>query len=512
MRKVRLHARLLALLLLLLGLGRVGWQVWVEEIPLEQDAVEPVWVIDARIEFEPRKHHPVKLEMMVPPLQPGYSVLSESFVAGNFGVSIRDEGGNRVATWSTRRAQGRQVLYYRLVLSRRFASGSQAEAGPQYRQPPQLAEAEQVAADGLIEHIRRRSADVETFVAETLRVVNDDLDDSVRLLLAGDRSILRRAEVAELILAQAHIPVQQAHVARLGHGVQSEPDLWLRTFNGRRWSYFNPQSAGQGLPRDSIVWWVGDRPMVTGEGVRGLNTRISVNRSQMSAIQMATEVKQSEGASAWELSLYDLPLDSQDTFRVTMMIPLGVLLILLLRNLVGIETLGTFTPVLVGLVFRETQLLWGVVLFALMTALGLSLRAYLDQLRLQMLPRLAVVLTFVVVMISLFSVLGHRLGVEGSLTVGLFPMVILTMVIERLSIVWEERGGGHAMRVAIGTLFAAALAHLLMTVPALVYFFFTFPAALLVLIGMMLWMGHYRGYRLTELRRFRALAEMDDPR
>jgi hypothetical protein len=41
-------------------------------------------------------------------------------------------------------------------------------------------------------------------------------------------------------------------------------------------------------------------------------------------------------------------------------------------------------------------------------------------------------------------------------------------------------------------------------VPELTYFVFTFPAVLLVLVGFMLAMGRYRGYRLTELMRFKA--------
>ena len=43
-------------------------------------------------------------------------------------------------------------------------------------------------------------------------------------------------------------------------------------------------------------------------------------------------------------------------------------------------------------------------------------------------------------------------------------MVILTMTIERLSITWEERGGGHAFKVAVGTLIAASLAFMLMNI------------------------------------------------
>jgi hypothetical protein len=120
---------------------------------------------------------------------------------------------------------------------------------------------------------------------------------------------------------------------------------------------------------------------------------------------------------------------------------------------------------------------------------------------------LSIVLTFVVIIIAIISLFSHKLGVERALAVSLFPMVILTMTIERLSINWEERGGGHSFKVALGTLVAATLAHLLMSIQELAYFFFTFPATLLILVAFMLAMGRYRGYRLTELMRFKALTK-----
>ncbi|WP_277394562.1 7TM domain-containing protein, partial [Pseudomonas viridiflava] len=147
-------------------------------------------------------------------------------------------------------------------------------------------------------------------------------------------------------------------------------------------------------------------------------------------------------------SLYGLPLETQKTFMIMIVIPAGVLVILLLRNLIGLQTLGTFTPVLIALAFRETQLDFGILLFTGITALGLMLRSYLEHLKLQMLPRLSVVLTFVVILIAAVSLLSHKLGLERGLSVALFPMVILTMTIERLSITWEESGGGHALKVA----------------------------------------------------------------
>jgi len=129
----------------------------------------------------------------------------------------------------------------------------------------------------------------------------------------------------------------------------------------------------------------------------------SLNNSEMNAIRLAKLTDENTDANFLEYSLYGLPLQTQQTFMIMVMIPIGVLVILILRNLIGLQTLGTFTPVLIALAFRETQLGFGILLFTVITALGLSLRSYLEHLKLQMLPRLSVVLTFVVVLIAAIS-------------------------------------------------------------------------------------------------------------
>lgn len=297
--------------------------------------------------------------------------------------------------------------------------------------------------------------------------------------------------------------MERVHTIRLNADQPQTPELWLRSFNGDKWLFFNPGTGEQGLPGDRLVWWTGDEPLINLEGGRNPQVTFTLNNSEMNAIRLAKLTDETPRPDSWVFAVRPA-LQTQQTYQIMIMIPIGVLVILILRNLGGLQTLGTFTPVLIALAFRETQIGFGIILFTLITALGLSLRSYLEHLKLQMLPRLSVVLTFVVVLIAVISLLSHKLGLERGLSVSLFPMVILTMTIERLSITWEERGGGHAFKVAVGTLIAASLAFMLMNIRELTYFIFTFPAVLLIMVGFMLAMGRYRGYRLTELFRFKA--------
>nr|AEO27412.1 hypothetical protein [Pseudomonas sp. 19-rlim] len=504
MRSLTLHLKVLITLLVTVGVLVTAYQIFILGIPVTEDETDDLWNIDAKVEFQANPRDPVKLQMFVPPLNQDYVSLNESFISNNYGVSINRVDGNRKVTWSARRANGNQTLYYRLVLTKRYSGEQPKPKGPIYRDSIAVEGAEKIAAEALLAPIRQHSADVETFIGETIKRVNNLNDDNVKLLMGGDISTQNKAKIIELLLSIAHVPMERVHTIRLAADIQQAPELWLRSFNGQKWLYFSPDTGQQGLPADRLMWWTGDEPLVTLDGGKKPQVSFTLNNSEMNAIRLAKLTDENTDVDFLEYSLYGLPLQTQQTYQIMIMIPIGVLVILILRNLGGLQTLGTFTPVLIALAFRETQLGFGIVLFTIITALGLSLRSYLEHLKLQMLPRLSVVLTFVVVLIAVISLLSHKLGLERGLSVALFPMVILTMTIERLSITWEERGGGHAFKVAVGTLFAATLAHLLMTVPQLTYFIFTFPAVLLIMVGFMLAMGRYRGYRLTELFRFKA--------
>ncbi|WP_025110317.1 inactive transglutaminase family protein [Pseudomonas sp. H1h] len=510
MRSLTFHLKILITILVLLGVSVTAYQIFVLGIPVTEDATDDLWNIDAKVEFVASTKDPVKIQMFVPPLSRDYVSLNESFISNNYGVAVNRVDGNRKVTWSARRAKGNQTLYYRLVLTKRYTAEKTKIKGPTFRDSIAIEGPEKIAAEALLAPIRQHSADVETFIGEAIKRVNNANDDNVKLLLAGDPSTPHKAKIVELLLSIAHVPVEKVHTIRLVADQPQTPELWLRSFNGNDWLYFNPETGEQGLPTDRLLWWTGDENLITVDGAKKANVTFSLNNSEMNAIRLAKLTDENTDANFLEYSLYGLPLQTQQTFMIMVMIPIGVLVILILRNLIGLQTLGTFTPVLIALAFRETQLGFGILLFTVITALGLSLRSYLEHLKLQMLPRLSVVLTFVVVLIAAISLFSHKLGLERGLSVALFPMVILTMTIERLSITWEERGASHALKVAIGTLFAASLAHLIMTVPELVYFVFTFPAILLILVGFMLAMGRYRGYRLTELVRFKAFLKKAD--
>ncbi|MFW8567215.1 UUP1 family membrane protein [Orrella sp. 11846] len=500
------HWLALIILLTLSGALLTAHQIFVLKLPLTQSESDTLWNIDAKVTFIPTRDYALKVQMKAPPLRERFVPLNESFVSPDYGVSVDTVDGNRMITWAKRKASGPQTLFYRLTINDRYGDSESPEEGPVYREAIETVAPEKVAVDALLGAIRSNSADVDTFVGEAIQRLNQNQNEHVRVLLGPEADLTQKIDVLEVLLSQAHIPIERVHVLVLDESRNAQMTQLIRTFNGQKWLYFNPQTGARGLANNQLIWWFGDEPLVTVEGGRQAQVEFAVNHSAINAMRLGQTVQPDNSVAQFlGFSLYGLPLTDQMVYKLIVMIPLGVLLVLLLRNLIGIQTLGTFTPVLIGMAFRETGLGMGILYFTVITFAGLMLRSYLDYLKLQLLPRLSVVLTFVVILMASISLISHKLDLSYGLSVSLFPMVILTMTIERLSIAWDERGGHAAVKLGIITLVAAAGAFWIMSQPELQYFVFTFPGTLLMMMAVMLLMGRYRGYRLTELFRFRAM-------
>jgi hypothetical protein len=504
----RRHLYLLALGLTAIGLGISLYKALVLRFPLVPGRISDIWNVEARLTFVAR-NEPVKVALFVPRSTRRFAIVNENFISQGYGITTVTEDGNRQAVWSIRKAKGQQTLYYQVVVRRAEAK----EPPPPSKQPgidgPKFEGPSLTAAESLIAEVRARSADVDTMARELVKHLNQPQpDDNVALLLGKGPSALKKAEVAVQVLAQADIPARIVHGIRVQE-YQRDATLihLLEVYDKDRWQSYDPITGEPGIPHDYLPWWRGIQPLVRLQVGDKLHTTLSISLNQEAAISAALERGRMRKPLLVEFSLLSLPIQAQTVYRVLLLVPVGAFFLVLLRNVVGIKTFGTFMPVLIALAFRETQLLWGIVLFSSLVALGLSIRFYLERLKLLLVPRLASVLFVVVLLMSVLSVLTHKLGLERGLSVALFPMVILTMTIERMSIVWEERGANEALQQGLGSLLVAALAYLVMTIDYVEHLGFIFPELLLLLLAGILLLGRYSGYRLLELLRFRALVK-----
>lgn len=496
----------LSLLLILLGALIITFKVVRLGYPPFPDMESVAWSVQARLKLEPEKGA-VRARLLLPARPSGYSIAQENFISRGFGLTTEEEVLNRQANWAIRRLREPKTLYYRALVipdtrHKPFASR------PVYPASPVLEEPYASALKDVVDEVRSESADTETFTAAMLsRLTGAEPDENMDLFLAEIGSYEDRIELIQTLLAGAHIPTLQLQGLTLDEDVQrAKIETLLAVFNGDDWLVFDPLTGHQGLPENFFIWWTGGKELVRVSGARLQDLQISVKRRMQSTLELAQQRAELQSSRIRFISILQLPIQTQAVYEILLLIPFGILVIVLMRNFIGFSSFGTFAPVLIALAFRETELLKGVMLFILIVSLGLFFRFYLERLRLLLVPRLAAVVTIVVLLMTAISIISDQMGIETGLSVSLFPMIIISMVIERMSVVWEERGAFTSIKEGIGSLAMAALAFLAMSINILAYWVTVFPEVNLVVLGLIIAMGRYTGFRLLELRRFRQLA------
>jgi hypothetical protein len=496
----------LSLVLLLLGGLIFAYKVVRLGFPVMPDLTSKAWTVQVRLEILP-EDGPARVELKLPSRSRGYTLSRENFISRGFGLTLDEETFRRQAHWAIRELGESRTLYYRVTVipetgKRRFASR------PGNPQAPQLEEPFATALAEIVANVREESADTESFAASILFRLNDaGSDENIKLFLSEIENSRQFVRLAQTILAGAGIPSLQIHGVMLQNEVQrAAVKTMLAVYDGDDWLLFDPGTGHQGLPQGFMIWWRGDERLAEVSGAHLQDVQISIKQSFESALELAFERVELKNSRIGRISILQLPVQTQSVYEVLLLVPFGILVIVFLRNFIGFSSFGTFAPVLIALAFRETELLKGILLFILIVSLGLFFRFYLERLRLLLVPRLAAVVTIVVLLMTTISIISNQMGAETGLSISLFPMVIIAMVIERMSVVWEERGALTSIREGFGSLMMAALAFLVMSMNILAYWVTVFPEVNLIVLGIIVASGRYTGYRMTELVRFRQLA------
>lgn len=496
----------LGLFFILLGAGLVAYKSQVLSLPITPGEYQTVWTIEAKVEFTARGDA-VKASMALPKSQANMEILDEIFSSSGYGFTVENTDGHGRATWTKRRANGKQTLYYKLDVYQTEDNSTlePLELSTTIERPDwsgtRRASLREAAAN-IIAESWQKSSDNESFVGQLLKAVNDP-NNKENLLIRNSLSNQTTTQLSLDLLATADIP---AHIIR---GIYLEDDrsrltpvVLLEIFDGEQWRVFDPKTAARGLPKNFLIWQRGDKSLLDVEGGSRSRVRFSILTNNVPARDVALKEMGSEQVALLDYSIYSLPIEQQSIFKFILLVPVGALVVIFMRLVIGIRTAGTFMPVLLAIAFVQTSLINGVAIFLLILAVGLWVRSYLSRLDLLLVSRIAAVVVIVVAMMSMISIVSYKLGVEQALTITFFPMIIIAWTIEHMSILWEDDGPIEVLVQTSGSLLVAILCYLVMTNHYIEHWMFNFPESLLVLLGLIIILGHYTGFRLSELLRF----------
>lgn len=507
---------IIAGILVLLGAGLFAYRAFVLDFPLSPNRSVQSWHVEARLAFD-GQNRPAQVQMFLPRTSERYTIVDENFVSNGFAMTTSNvaEDGNRIARWSKRHPASREIVYYRAILYEARAAAPQRPPQPTIPVPvfgsAEFAEraaedAGYFALNALIKSLKEQSTDPQSLALALFGLLAGERDSRITQIRENAAYLETDAAIVVYVLNHAGIPARIMNGISLEENVRSvSPERWPEIYLDGDWLIYDAESATFRPRHKKLGWWVGPDRLYELDGGQAPVMSLSVRSHVESALTEAIWQGNPTREAVYKISVFNLPVDSQIVFAILLLVPVGALVVSFMRQIIGIHTYGTFMPVLVALAFRETQLFWGLILFTVIIGFGLVFRAWLDRLQLLLVPRLGAILTLVVISIYIVSMTTFNLGIHAGLSISLFPMVILAMLIERMSITWEEFGARTALQTALGSFITAIAGYAVISNETIGHLVSTFPELLLIVLAAHMLIGRYNGYKLTEYYRFRML-------
>jgi len=496
----------LVLILLFLPFLLISYRIAFLGYPPFPTAPQKAWEIsmDAHVLTEGKE---VTVKIGLPSPRPGQTIIEERFTSGSLDFGLLQEGPNRVGVWSGEIGERGEMIGYRMTI----LSHSELHSKPK---PPKLGpypvntgKLEQELAERLVAKWIRLDppSRLRAIAATALGHWGDPppKDQDLKLWSVFQEK-QGRLVLFMVLLKAAGLPAQVVEGLLLREGVTSVPVAWLEVWTGkeweRMWAFDGKIERG---PEKLIALSTGEVELIRLNQGKLSDTRWILDRKIIS--QWRHHFERIRESPHWldRWSLFHLPSQFQETFRILILVPMGALLICVLRNLIGFPTFGIFMPVLMALAFRNTGLLYGIGIFAGFVFIGYASRRFMERLHLLLVPRLSIILTLVIILFTVVALMGSKWGLWRLMAVGLLPFVILTMTIERFFVIVEEAGIREGLRTALGSAFVATITYGILRFESLQLTFFVYPELLFAVAAVQVLLGRYTGYRLSEFLRFR---------
>jgi hypothetical protein len=512
--------------LIVFPLMMLFYKAKVLNLSLLPDMVDDVWNFHLSVKPKGGK---TSFSFPIPKNGGSVKISDERLRSRDFEVFIDSSSDSTIATWSSKEPIQRRISYSARIdlkpLKMKSIPKDYSEDYPKglqhYLKVPELLPEDKDAIKLLEGAILEGTEDKTSIVRKIYYYIEEEIQRHTGIktihetLNTGKGSPLIKAKLFNIMARRKRVPSRIVVLIRMPNPEEQEKKSKLRlTFANEVFL------ANKWVPVDTNRGFFGERPdnfMILHRDYDEVHNLISkknvsysiyaerarINRYNKAEFKKA--ILRTDSIFA-KFSLYRLPLPLQTMFMTILLIPVGTLVLSVARNLIGVPTFGIFTPILLTLFFKETSLGFGLIFFGVVVLFGIFERNVLDKFYLLAVPRMSILLTLVIMLMVGYSFVSADLAVSQK-HLAFFPIVIVVTNIERLSIMIAEEGVFNTLKTLSGTLLITILSYALYLIPTLEMFMFTNPELLFTIIGILILLGKYKGYRLSEFLRFRDLVK-----
>lgn len=195
-----------------------------------------------------------------------------------------------------------------------------------------------------------------------------------------------------------------------------------------------------------------------------------------------------------------------NTMVLLLLFPLVGAVIAAARHLIGLRGFGLFTTAALSIALLATGIFVGILMFVLIIVVANFGRVLVSRLRLQYLPRIALLLWFVSLGIFALVAISPYLGLDKLVTISIFPILLLVLFAE--TFIGSRIGLGlrRTMELTVETIILAVICYLVLSLETLQRFTILNPEITVLAVAVFdIFLGKYVGLRLLEYWRFREI-------
>ncbi len=513
-----------ALLLILLCLLLVFYKVIFLDYRLANIIPQVKYDVQIAMEME-GFGDPISIDTFIPSSDDRQVITEEIHNYGSFSFELKDTENGRIANWSSESVEGKQYITYSftaLVKHIRFELADDLVI-PEDLPPhllPYLKSTPTIQLDD--ESILQKYEEIVTpgmGLKQTLEAIYEytaslkpmpfkGLTDASTAIKLGEASCNGKSRAFIALARLAGIPSRLVGGLILQNGSKKTSHQWVEVYINGYWIPFDALNRHFAeIPESYLSLYYGDYFLFKHSPNINFKYLFTIKKRLTTSEDFIAEIKETpfNTYAVWEaFQKIGIPLS---LLRIIIMIPLGVSMIVIFRNVIGFQTFGTFLPALIATASRGTGFFWGMIGFMIIIMLVSLLHLLLDKWGMLHTPKMSIMLIMVIISMFGLTVIGVKTGLFQLSQVSLFPIAILAITAERFSLITVEEGWPRALKVSLMTAIVIGFAYLAMNSLAMQTLFLAFPELLLILVAFNLWLGKWIGIRVTEYKRFRWLVE-----
>ena len=205
-----------------------------------------------------------------------------------------------------------------------------------------------------------------------------------------------------------------------------------------------------------------------------------------------------------------------NTIALLLLLPVIATVVVFMKQVVGITTFGIYTPSIITLSFLIVGLPTGLLILSTAILIGAITLPLLGKVRMLFIPKMSIVITMVSLILFLILILSNQWGLFNAefLSLAIFPMLILSTLVEKFISVKTEKGFSTALILMVETVLVAIIAYFIAGGEVNLIFakfkfeflrntMITYPEVIFLLLIINVFLGKWTGLRILEHIRFR---------